>query len=69
MIKKYGLWYTVKYYFVIPYIIFALALAYADPYIVQFCAKQSNANPNELLYNAISYIIPCLLYTSPSPRD
>ena len=57
MIKKYGLWYTIKYYFVIPYVIFALALAYADPHIVQFCSRLANVKTDELLYKVILYIL------------
>lgn len=61
MIKKYGLWYTIKYYFVIPYVIFALALAYADPHIVQFCSRLANVKTDELLYKVILYIVPVFL--------
>ena len=39
MIKKYGLWYTVKYYCMIPFAILAVVLAYANDYIFEISCE------------------------------
>lgn len=51
MLKKYGLWYTVKYYCVIPFIIFAIVLAYAYDYIIEISCIYLNLTEQHPLYN------------------
>ena len=51
MLKKYGLWYTVKYYCVIPFIIFAIILAYAYDYIIEISCIYLNLTEHHPLYN------------------
>ena len=36
MVKKYGLWYAVKYYSIIPFAVLALVLYIANPYIFAY---------------------------------
>ena len=36
MVKKYGLWYAVKYYSIIPFAVLALVLYIANPFIFAY---------------------------------
>lgn len=58
MIKKYGLWYTVKYYCVIPLAILAIVLAYANDYIFEISCKYMNFTESHPLYNAYKIALP-----------
>lgn len=58
MIKKYGLWYTVKYYCVIPFAILAIVLAYANDYIFEISCKYMNFTESHPLYNAYKIALP-----------
>lgn len=61
MIKKYGLWYTVKYYCVIPFAILAIVLAYANDYIFEISCKYMNFTESHPLYNAYKIALPIVL--------
>lgn len=58
MIKKYGIWYTVKYYCMIPFALFAIGLAYAKDYIFEISCKYMNLTESHPLYNAYKIALP-----------
>ena len=58
MIKKYGIWYTVKYYCMIPFTLFAIGLAYAKDYIFEISCKYMNLTESHPLYNAYKIALP-----------
>lgn len=62
MVKKYGLWYAVKYYMIIPNIIFAIILAVADPYITKYLLDYMKLKQGNPLFEVIIYGTPFLLF-------
>lgn len=51
MVKKYGLWYTVKYYCLIQFAILAIVLAYANNYIFEVSCEYMKLTTQHPLYN------------------
>lgn len=51
MIKKHGIWYTVKYYCLIPFVILAIVLAYANDYLFELSCKYMELTEKHPLYN------------------
>lgn len=58
MIKKYGLWYTVKYYCMIPFAILAIVLAYATDYIFEISCEYMKLTERHPLYNIYKMAVP-----------
>lgn len=58
MIKKYGLWYTVKYYCMIPFTILAIVLAYANDYIFEISCEYMKLTERHPLYNIYKMAVP-----------
>ena len=63
MIKKYGLWYTVKYYCMIPFAILAVILAYASDYIFEISCEYMKLTERHPLYNIYKMAVPIGLAT------
>lgn len=63
MIKKYGLWYTVKYYCMIPFAILAIVLAYANDYIFEISCEYIKLTERQPLYNIYKMTVPIGLAT------
>lgn len=63
MIKKYGLWYTVKYYCMIPFAILAIVLAYANDYIFEISCEYMKLTERQPLYNIYKMTVPIGLAT------
>lgn len=51
MIKKYGLWYTVKYYCMIPFAILAIVLTYTNDYLFKISCEYMKLTERHPLYN------------------
>lgn len=58
MIKKYGIWYTVKYYCMIPFAILAIVLAYANDYICEISCEYMKLTERHPLYNIYKMAVP-----------
>lgn len=61
MIKKYGLWYTIKYYCIIQHLIFALVLYLSRNYIFDFLCSLTNITERSPFYKIYEYLIPAML--------
>lgn len=58
MIKKKGLWYAVKYYSIIPFIIFGIALAMANDYIFNLSCTYLNITETSPFYKIYELAVP-----------
>ncbi|MDY5576150.1 MAG: type IV secretory system conjugative DNA transfer family protein [Lachnospiraceae bacterium] len=63
MVKKYGIWYTVKYYCVIPFAIMAIILAFANNYIFTVSCEYMHLTERHPLYNIYKIAVPVGLTT------
>lgn len=61
MIKKYGLWYTVKYYCFIQHLIFALVLYLSRNYVFDFFRSILNITERSPFYKIYELLIPAML--------
>lgn len=61
MIKKYGLWYTVKYYCFIQHLIFALVLYLSRNYVFEFFRSILNITERSPFYKIYELLIPAML--------
>ena len=61
MVKKYGLWYAIKYYAIIQHILFAVALIIANPYVHQLFCKLTNITERSIFYKISLYLVPAAL--------
>lgn len=62
MVKKFGVWYTIKYYRVIQLAVFGIALLISKPYICKLLKHLcSFAKPTSKLYDNLNKIIPLAL--------
>lgn len=67
MIKQYGLWYTVKYYCIIHFLIFASAIFLPDAYLVHWLNSRQGSLPQIIVYNLFTFaliILSVILYGS-----
>ena len=58
MKKKYGLWHTVKYYYMVPFAIWAIVLAYANDYIFEISCEYMNLTERHPLYHIYKMAVP-----------
>lgn len=58
MKKKYGLWYTVKYYYMVPFAILAIVLAYTNDYIFEISCEYMNLTERHPLYHIYKMAVP-----------
>lgn len=61
MVKKYGLWYTVKYYAIIPLTLFAIILCIANPWIFRLTCNLLNIVEGSLFYKPYKYLTTAVL--------
>ena len=58
MKKKYGLWHTVKYYYMVPFAILAIVLAYTNDYIFEISCEYMNLTERHPLYHIYKMAVP-----------
>lgn len=58
MIKKNGLWYTIKYYYVIPFILLALIFSKAEHQILTVSCKYLRLSETHPLYQLYQFLLP-----------
>ena len=63
MIKKYGIWYAVKYYCIVQFLLFAIVLIFSNDYIFEITCEYMNITERTPLYNLYKLAVPIGLAT------
>lgn len=64
MVKKYGLWYAVKYYSIIPFAVLALVLYIANPFIFAYTCNTLNITERSGFYMPYKLLIAVALFAA-----